>query len=201
MRCHVTLIPSRSSANMEHPGRGPLGSTSTCREDSDEAIIPFGVPSCCPFYRKPTLLYVMGTRHCTSPVLYEIQHARGCSVPLRRLTSTPVASIYKAPSAIFLAPHPLRILSHVPEPMPWPLQCTHERTELSVDLFTVGEGSTCGAESDRVESVQHSGETPQRTTEQGRVAWRTQRWAGLLMLMAIRISGTRCLTLVCPKAD
>lgn len=44
---------------MEHPGRGPLGSTSTCREDSDEAIIPFGVPSCCPFYRKPTLLYVM----------------------------------------------------------------------------------------------------------------------------------------------
>ncbi|KAL6786594.1 hypothetical protein J3E68DRAFT_432638 [Trichoderma sp. SZMC 28012] len=41
---------------MEHPGRGPLGSTSTCREDSDEAIIPFGVPSCCPFYRKPTLL-------------------------------------------------------------------------------------------------------------------------------------------------
>lgn len=108
-----------------------------------------------------------GTRHCTSPVLYEIQHARGCSVPLRRLTSTPVAStgcIYKAPSAIFLAPHPLRIriLSHVPEPMPWPLLCTHERTELSVDLFSVGEGSTCGAESNRLESVQHSGETPQR---------------------------------------
>ncbi|KAH0526028.1 hypothetical protein TsFJ059_009410 [Trichoderma semiorbis] len=111
-----------------------------------------------------------GTRHCTSPVLYEIQHkhARGCSVPLRLLTSTPVASIYKAPSAIFLAPHPLRILSHVhvPEPMPWPLQCTHERTELSVDLFSVGEGSTCGAESNRVESVQHSGETPQ-DQEQG----------------------------------
>ncbi|PKK54934.1 hypothetical protein CI102_201 [Trichoderma harzianum] len=161
---------------MEHPGRGPLGSTSTCREDSDEAIIPFGVPSCCPFYRKPTLLYVMarGTvRVLSCPVRDTAQHARGCSVPLRRLTSTPVASIYKAPSAIFLAPHPLRILSHVPEPMPWPLQCTHERTELSVDLFSVGEGSTCGAESNRVESVQRSGETPQRTTEQGRVAWRT----------------------------
>lgn len=26
--------------------------------------------------------------------------------------------------------------------MPWPLQCTHERAELSVDLFSVGVGST-----------------------------------------------------------
>lgn len=40
-------------------GATGLNIASTCREDSDEAIIPFGVPSCCPFYRKPTLLYVM----------------------------------------------------------------------------------------------------------------------------------------------
>ncbi|KAL7955554.1 hypothetical protein V8C34DRAFT_291245 [Trichoderma compactum] len=134
---------------MEHPGRG---STSTWREDSDEAIIPFGVPSCCPFYRKPTLLYVMAR----GTVQYEIQHAaRGCSVPLRRLTARPVAMSQS--QCLGRCSARMRGRSY-----PW-------------IFFPVGEGSTCGAESNRAGSTQRRN-TPQ---EQGRQSGVEKANAGL----------------------
>ncbi|KAL7946955.1 hypothetical protein V8C42DRAFT_298541 [Trichoderma barbatum] len=137
-----------------------------------------------------------GTRHCTSICTrYSMPGAALCT--LRRLTSTTVASTVRRRDAKrqLLALHPLANPVPYQEPMPWPLQCTHERAELPVDLFS-GRGSHMRR---RIESRARSVlsllcRTAAKLQEQGTVAW-------LLMLMAIRISGTRCLTLVCPKAD
>ncbi|KAF3062973.1 hypothetical protein CFAM422_010274 [Trichoderma lentiforme] len=189
---------------MEHPGRGPLGSTSTCREDSDEAIIPFGVPSCCPFYRKPTLLYVMarGTVRVLSCTRYSAA---------RQGLLCAFEAPYEHTSRIYLQGAKRHLSSTAPLANPEPMsqsqclgRCSARMRGRSYPWIFFQWARVPHAAQNRIESsesVQHSGETPQEQGTQTRVAWRTQSWAGLLMLMAIRISGTRCLTLVCPKAD
>ncbi|KAL6859557.1 hypothetical protein J3F83DRAFT_749381 [Trichoderma novae-zelandiae] len=75
---------------MEDPGASTA--SSRCRDHSDEAIIPFGVPSCPlvsrpPASRTPTLLYANRWRHCT-----RYTNARGCSVPLDAANCCPATS-------------------------------------------------------------------------------------------------------------
>lgn len=65
-------------------------------------------------------------------------HATACCSAQGNTSCAPTSSTGKL--------EPLRSFGHLQsrasQPMPWPLQCTHERAELAVDLFS-GRGSTC----------------------------------------------------------
>lgn len=132
---------------MEDPG--PATARSRCRDHSDEAIIPFGVPSC-------PLVSVLW--HAHPPVrellaaLYEIHQrqgqlcardaANGCPATSRSYsgrTCTACCRARQAPAFLETLATPsgplCRIQSRASQPMPWPLPCTQQRAELSVDLL------------------------------------------------------------------
>ncbi|KAL6894754.1 hypothetical protein GGI43DRAFT_386345 [Trichoderma evansii] len=71
---------------------------------------------------------------------------------------------------------PCSAISGASQPMPWPLQCTHERAELSVDLFSVGIGSTDDVLQDGRRSPESKSQISAQKTAKLRPKPRNNRW-------------------------